>query len=158
MHNYLEHLEDAFLVRIVAMHTRSERQRMVNPRKAYPIDPGLIDVYERTSAPNTGHALETVIMLELERRGCEIGYLRTRVGFEVDFHVRNPDGDSQLIQVCTSIAERDTHEREIRALAAAAQEYPHARPLLITLDIIPPPPLPEPLQWKCAADWLLDLS
>lgn len=158
MHSYLEHLEDAFLVRILSMHTRSERQRMVNPRKAYPIDPGLIDVYERTSAPNTGQALESVVMLELERRGCEIGYVRTRGGFEVDFHVRSPNGDAQLIQVCTSISERNTREREIPALAAAAQEYPHATPFLITLNAIPPPPLPEPLQWKCAADWLLDFS
>ena len=42
LHDYLAHLEDAFLVRTVSLHTASERQRMVNPRKAYPIDPGLI--------------------------------------------------------------------------------------------------------------------
>lgn len=29
------------------MHNRSERQRMANPRKAYPIDPGLIPLYAR---------------------------------------------------------------------------------------------------------------
>ena len=40
LHAYLAHLEDAFLVRTVAMHSASERQRMVNPRKAYPVDPG----------------------------------------------------------------------------------------------------------------------
>ena len=34
LHDYLSHLEDAFLVRTVAMHSASERQRMVNPRKA----------------------------------------------------------------------------------------------------------------------------
>lgn len=158
MHSYLEHLEDAFLVRILSMHTRSERQRMVNPRKAYPIDPGLIDVYERTSAPNTRQALESVIMLELERRGCEIGYVRTSEGYEIDFHVRTPDGDAKLIQVCTDISAQPTREREIRALTSAAKEHPHAAPLLITLDTIPPPPLPEPLQWKCAADWLLCFS
>jgi len=159
MHSYLEHLEDAFLVRIVAMHTRSERQRRVNPRQAYPIDPGLIDVYERTSAPNTGHALETVIMLELERRGCEIGYVRTSEGYKIDFHVRNPDGEPHLIQVCTDISVHEAREGEIRALTSAAKEHPRAVPILITLDTIPPNPvLPEPLQWKCAADWLLDFS
>ena len=43
LHEYLAHLEDAFLVRTVAMESASERQRMVNPRKAYPVDPGLIN-------------------------------------------------------------------------------------------------------------------
>jgi uncharacterized protein len=39
LHSYLAHLEDAFLIRTVAMHSASERQRMVNPRKAYPVVP-----------------------------------------------------------------------------------------------------------------------
>ncbi len=41
LHDYLAHLQDAFLVRVLDMHSASERQRMVNPRKSYPIDPGL---------------------------------------------------------------------------------------------------------------------
>lgn len=53
---YLEHLEDAFLVRTITMHSTSERQRMVNPRKAYPIDPGLIPLYERTGRKHGGWA------------------------------------------------------------------------------------------------------
>ncbi|MCB2205868.1 ATP-binding protein [bacterium] len=159
VHAYLEYLEDAFLVRIVSMHTGSERQRMVNPRKAYPIDPGLIEVYERTPVPNTGHALETVIMLELERRGCEIGYIRTKEGYEVDFHASFPDGTFALIQVASSIAETSTYDREVRALESAARLHPHATPLLITLDTIPPnPSLPPDIQWRCAADWLLNSS
>ena len=44
LHQLLAHLEDCFLVRIVWMESTSERQRMVNPRKAYPVDPGLIPV------------------------------------------------------------------------------------------------------------------
>ena len=48
LHAYLAHLEDAFLVRSVTVATDSERRRMVNPRKAYPIDPGLIPVFDRS--------------------------------------------------------------------------------------------------------------
>jgi predicted AAA+ superfamily ATPase len=156
VHAYLEYLEDAFLVRLLSMHTESERQRMVNPRKAYPIDPGLIEVYERTPAPNTGHALETVVMLELERRGCAIGYVRTPDGFEVDFHAAFPDGTYALIQASTSVSDPMTYEREVRALERAAELHPHAKPLLITLDTIAPQPtLPATIQWRCAADWLL---
>ncbi len=38
------------------MESSSERQRMVNPRKAYPVDPGLIPVFDRTGRSNVGHA------------------------------------------------------------------------------------------------------
>ncbi len=156
LHDYLAHLEDAFLVRTVSLHTASERQRMVNPRKAYPIDPGLISLYERTGRVNLGHALETAVFLELERRGCEADYVRTRAGGEVDFFARNPEGDAILIQVCTDVSDPATFEREVRALAAAATEYREATPLLLTFDTLPPRlPLPKPLRWQPAIAWLL---
>jgi predicted AAA+ superfamily ATPase len=156
LHDYLAHLEDAFLVRAVSLHTASERQRMVNPRKAYPIDPGLISLYERTGRASLGHALETVVLLELERRGCEIDYVRTGDGHEVDFFARNPEGGAILIQVCADLSDTDTYAREVRALTAAAAEYPDAIPLMLTFDTLPPrPALPASLHCQPAIAWLL---
>lgn len=157
LHTFLDYLEDTFLVRILFQHSASERRRMVNPRKAYPIDPGLIPVYEQAGRTNLGHALETAILIELERRGCEVSYIRTQAGFEVDFLSQSPEGNWTLLQVCADLSDPITREREVRALHAAYAEYPNARPLLITLDAIPPqPPLPPPLQWQSAAAWLLE--
>ena len=157
LHTLLGYLEDTFLVRVIALHTASERQRMVHPRKVYPVDPGLIPVYERSGRLNLGHALETAVLVELERRGCEVSYVRTREGCEVDFLARSPEGRWTLVQVCADLADAGTREREVRALAAAAAEYPDTTPLLITLDAVPPQPaLPAPLQWQAAAGWLLD--
>ena len=156
LHTFLDHLEDTFLIRIVCQHGSSERQRMVNPRKAYPIDPGLIPVYERAGRPNLGQALETTVLIELERRGYEASYVRTAEGFEVDFLAQAPEGDFLLLQVCVDISDPATRDREVRALASVAAEHPQATPLLITLDAIPPQPaLPAPLQWQAAAAWLL---
>jgi hypothetical protein len=156
LHEYLTHLEDAFLIRTLSLHTSSERQRMVNPRKAYPVDPGLIPIYERSGRPNWGHALETAVFLELERRGFEMGYVRTPEGFEVDFLARSPGEPPLLVQVCADVLDPQTYDREVRALAAAAGEYRSARALLVTLESTPPTPsLPPPLEWRCAADWLL---
>lgn len=75
VHAYLGHLEDAFLVRTVSLFTASERQRMVNLRKAYPVDPGLIAVFERSGRANLGRALETAVLIELERRGADVHYV-----------------------------------------------------------------------------------
>ncbi len=59
LHTFLGYLEDSFLIRVVSLHSASERQRMVHPRKIYPVDPGLIPIYERAGRPNLGAALET---------------------------------------------------------------------------------------------------
>jgi hypothetical protein len=153
LHSYLGHLEDAFLVRVVPLAAASERQRMVNPRKAYPIDPGLIPVFDRTGRANVGHALETCVLLELERRGAEVGYVRTPGGFEVDFLARIPGGGEELIQVCAG-AEEEVVEREVRALAEAARLHPRASLNLVSLDR-PEGELPKGVVGHGALEWLL---
>jgi len=156
LHAYLGFLEDAFLIRTISLHTASERQRMVNPRKVYPVDPGLIPIYERSGRPNLGHALETVVLLELERRGYDVAYVRTAQGYEVDFLASAPGLAPLLVQVSADVHEPDTFEREVRALVAAAQEHPRAQALLLTLESTPPQPsLSAPLEWRWAGDWLL---
>jgi predicted AAA+ superfamily ATPase len=156
LHDYLAHLEDAFLIRTISLHTASERQRMANPRKSYPVDPGLIPVYERTGRPNLGHALESAVFLELERRGAEMGYVRTEEGNEVDFLARDADGSQSLIQVCTEISDEKTYNREVRSLIEASKEYPKAEPILVTLEPLPPErDIPKGIRWQSASEWLL---
>lgn len=156
LHGYLGHLEDAFLVRVVSIATDSERRRMVNPRKVYPIDPGLIPIFDRTGKANLGHALETCVLLELDRRGAEVGYVHTPNGHEVDFLARYHTGRVELIQVCASLDDPATREREIRALVEAASYYPKAALSLIALDIPAALDLPSGIALHRAADWMLE--
>ena len=156
LHAYLLYLEDAFLIRTVPIATDSERRRMVNPRKAYPIDPGLIPVFDRSGKSNWGHAFETAVALELERRGAEISYVRTSRDLEVDFLARYPDNRQELIQVCTDLDTPKTIDREIRALLASAEQYPQASLHLLTTDINAIYEWPENVTIHSAATWLLD--
>ena len=157
LHDYLGHLEDAFLVRTVSVHSTSERQRMVNPRKAYPVDTGLIALFERSGRTQHGRALETALLLELERRAYEVSYVRTGDGYEVDFLAFRAGGPPLLIQACLESEGDETWTRELRALEAAASIYPDARPFLVTLDAQPPRrPLPAGIAWAPAARWLLE--
>ncbi len=155
LHAYLGHLEDAFLIRTVSMSSGSERQRMVNPRKAYPVDMGLIPVFDSTARRNLGHALETAVLLELERRGAQISYVRTAAGFEVDFLARHPEGGEELIQVCTDLDSPAAREREVRALLAAGSERPQVLRRLISLVADAPRDLPRGIVWHSASEWLL---
>jgi uncharacterized protein len=155
LHTLLTHLEDAFLLSSVAVATDSVRRRQVNPRKVYPVDTGLMALFDRSGKSNTGHALETMVWHELRRRGFEAAYVRTAAGFEVDFLVRSPAGDEALIQVCAELDHPATLAREVRALKDAATALPHATLHIITLDVSPGLQLPAGVQLHRAADWLL---
>jgi predicted AAA+ superfamily ATPase len=157
LHAYLAHLEDAFLIATVSLHTDSERKRMVHPRKAYPIDPGFIPLFERMGSLNTGQALETVVLLELLRCGYQVGYVTTADGWEVDFYAHAPGRKPLMLQVTASLHDPTTRERETRALISAASLYPQAIVLLVSLDgALPGAALPAPLRWMPAARWLLE--
>ncbi len=154
LHAYLAHLEDAFVIRTVAIAAASERRRMVNPRKAYPVDPGLIPVFDRSGKANLGHALETTVALELERRGAALAYVRTEAGREVDFLARYPDGRQELIQVCAELDSPATRERETQALLEAAQEYPQVRLHIVALNADAVRGLPKGITLRAASAWL----
>jgi predicted AAA+ superfamily ATPase len=151
---YLGYLEDAFLVQSIDIAASSERQRMVNPRKVYPVDASLIPLFDRTGRANVGHALETCVFWELQRRGAEVHYVRTASSYEVDFLARYWDGREELIQVCTDLTDEQTAGREFRALVEASREHPSAAPLLITLYPAPQSP-PEGITVQTALDWFL---
>lgn len=156
LHEYLAHLQDAFFVRVLDMHSASERQRMSNPRKPYPIDPGLIPLYERPGREHRGRSLETAVLLELERREYSVTWLRAGDDLEVDFFATRPGDPPLLVQVCIDTTADTTWDREVRALDAASQEHPDAEALLVTQDPTPPRrPLPSALQWRAATQWLL---
>ncbi|MDA8161571.1 MAG: ATP-binding protein [Desulfobacteraceae bacterium] len=155
LHSYLAYLEDAFLIRMVVLSSTSVRRRMVNPRKVYPIDPALIPIFDRTGRANLGHALETCVLLELERSGTEIAYVRTEEGYEVDFLARYPDNHEELIQVCLDMSDPATCRRETRALQEAAKEYPRASLHLISLEPEIPDDITPGITIHSAATWLL---
>lgn len=155
LHAYLAHLEDAFLLSSLDLASDSERRRQVNPRKAYPVDTGLMALFSPSGNTNVGHALETAVLHELQRRGEQVNYVRTHAGFEVDFHARSLTGREALLQVCADLDSPDTLAREVRALQDAAATWPEATLQIITLNA-PKSGMPPPgIQLHLAADWLL---
>ncbi|OYT69245.1 MAG: ATPase, partial [Armatimonadetes bacterium JP3_11] len=101
-----------------------------------------------------GHALETVVYLELERRGAEVGYVRLEGGYEVDFYARYPSGEATLIQVCADWSDESTRERELRALDAAQAVYPNTPTIVLTLN--PPARAATSHRVISACRWLLE--
>ncbi len=138
--SYLDHLVDAYMVFLVPIRTRSEKQRIVNPRKVYAIDPGLALAMHTGGASNTGARLENLVYLEIRRRpgrrahDC-VGYYRTASGFEVDFVIDPPiPGERlELIQSCAALSDPETRDREVRALDQAMVETGSGESTIVTL-------------------------
>lgn len=128
---------------------------MVNPRKAYPIDPGLIPIFDHSGKANLGHALEAAVALDLERRGAEVAYIRTGEGHEVDFLARHPEERQELIQVCANLNSGPVLDRGIQDLIEASREYPKAALHIIVLNTEIVPELPKPVAVLAASEWLL---
>jgi hypothetical protein len=156
LHSYLAHLEDAFLLHTLPIATESAQRRRVNPRKAYPVDMGLLPVFDRSGRANLGHALETAVALELIRRGAELAYVHTPGGYEVDFLARYADGREQLVQVCANLDDARTLARELRALAEAGAHHPQAQRLLVALEMPAVVEVPKEVALMPAGEWLLE--
>lgn len=136
----LDHLADAFLLFTVPIFNRSLRTREANPRKVYAIDPGLAFAVAHAGVSNLGARLENAVYLELRRRlhGTRdgvISYYSTKTGHEVDFIVGDPETGhaTQLVQVCTDLAQVDTRQREVRALEAAMGEIGLREGTIVTM-------------------------
>jgi uncharacterized protein len=96
------------------------------------------------------------VLIELERRRCEVTYVRTPDGSKVDFLARLPEGGEELIQVCTDLSNPDTAEREIRALLEARTIHPRATARVLTLNREPSPAETLPgLIVQPAYEWML---
>ncbi len=113
-------------------------------------------LFDSIDQPNTGHALETIVLHECLRRGATVAYVRTASGYEVDFLATHHDRHQTLIQVCADIHDAATLLREVRALQEARLEYPKARSLLVTLEPAVRAPAIKGIAVVQAMDWLLD--
>ena len=118
IHECLAHLAEAYLFYPVEVHSRSVRQRQVNPRKVYTIDTGLSHAVSLEHARDRGAALESCVFMSLRRRGLEIDYGITTGGNEVDF-VFEDDAGKWLVQSAWSLSDPATRAREVRALEEA---------------------------------------
>lgn len=134
LHEYLAYLSDAYLFFQVYVHSSSERARMVNPRKIYAIDTGLVHACSRSVRSDRGRLLENFVFLELRRLTDMIEYYRTKKGHEVDFLITDRTGRRSLIQVSADMTAQDTRHRELRALSEAMKECDLKQATIVTLN------------------------
>ena len=129
--NYLSFLEEAYLVFSLPKYDYSLRKQIINDRKIYGIDPGMIREVSFRFSENSGRFLENLVFLELKRRGREIYYYKDKR--ECDFLLREGLKIKSAIQVTQSLSS-ENRERELGGLLAAVKEYKLHQGLILTFD------------------------
>lgn len=122
LYEYLQYIEDAYLLFTVPIFSESIRKMHANPKKIYAVDMGLINAYTLALTPNYEHLFENLIYLDLRRKNHEIFYYVTKQGYEIDFVSRDPKGKLYIWQIAWDISNKNTIDREQRALDAAEKE------------------------------------
>ena len=132
--NYLEALNDVYLFLSMDLFDYSLKRQIFNPSKVYCIDSAMSNSISFKFSRNIGHIYENIVFLELMRRNKEIYYWKSKKSGEVDFVVKQGLNITEAIQVCYSLENERTRQREIQALIEVKDELKAGRLTVITDD------------------------
>lgn len=138
LYNYLSYLEDSFFSFSLKKFSYSEKTSELSISKAFINDTGLVNYVLVNFSENIGRLMENCVFLKLLRKKhnkpkLELFYWRDK-GKEVDFVVKKGKKINKLIQVCYSVENEDTKEREIKNLLKASNELKCKELAIITWD------------------------
>ncbi len=133
--NYVSFMEEAWLFLTLPKFS-FKNQESLRYRKIYMVDVAFSVLAGALTTPNQGHLLENIVFLELFRRRqtsqYELYYFKKTI--EVDFVIYQNRTILELIQVCWTIRDPKTRNREVRALQTAALELNPQKMTIITMD------------------------
>jgi predicted AAA+ superfamily ATPase len=130
--NYLGFLADSYLAFQTCKYDYSVSKQILNPKKSYFIDNGLVSRVGFSFSANSGHLLENLVFIELLRRGKTVYYHNK--GQECDFVLVEDKTVTAAIQVTYAMPNEKTRKREIDGLLDAMNAYKLTSGLIITDD------------------------
>jgi predicted AAA+ superfamily ATPase len=122
LYNYLEYIQDAYLLFTVPQFTESVRESQTTSKKIYTIDNGLLIANTFNVSSNYGKLFENLVYLDLRRQSKEVFYYKTKSGYEIDFIVKSKQEKFHMYQVVWDLNDSATRQREERALTEAEKE------------------------------------
>ena len=121
---FVQYLVESFVFYSVNRFDIKGKKQLATQEKYYLVDLGLLNVLVgRDRTADRGHILENVVYLELLRRGYKIWTGTLRNG-EIDFTVKNRNGEVEYYQVAWEISSPETEKREFASLEAVKDNYP----------------------------------
>jgi predicted AAA+ superfamily ATPase len=129
--SWFSHLELSYLFSFLPMFSHSTKAQLINPRKVYAIDLGLINVINTALTQDLGRKFENLIFLNLRKKYKEIYYFDEKG--ECDFVAIKNGVVSELVQVCYELTP-DNLQREMNGLLAAMRFFDKKKAVIVTLS------------------------
>ncbi len=119
--NWMNYLEEAFLIFRVDKFDYKLKQQFVSPKKVYCVDSGIMNNIGFKFSENIGKVMENEVFLDLKRRVFledvyDVFYWKNYSQHEVDFVVKKGERVERLIQVSYISSRENINDREIRSL------------------------------------------
>jgi predicted AAA+ superfamily ATPase len=131
MMDYLSYFVDAYLFFFIPKFSYSHKVQLVNPKKVYCIDNGLIEINSVSFNEDNGRLLENMVFMHLRRQTPEIYYFLDKK--ECDFVVFHQGKLQGLYQVCWQL-DQNNMERELSGLLEAMNYFGLNNASIITQD------------------------
>ncbi len=129
--SYISFLEDSFLIFTIPKFDYSYKKIIINPKKTYAIDTGLVKANTASFSSDDGRLLENAVFLHLRRKYKEIFYFKEKK--ECDFVIKEKNKITQAIQVCYELTE-ENKQREIEGLQEAMKKFNLKKGTIITMN------------------------
>lgn len=136
LYEYFSMLEDSFFIFPIRKFEHSLKKEGFSIPKVYLDDIGFLNLF---SIEDYGKRMENIYFLELLREKntnplIDIHYWKTSDGKEVDFIISKGRKIKSVIQLCYSLSDNKTKEREINSLLACLDYFKLKEGLVITKD------------------------
>jgi predicted AAA+ superfamily ATPase len=128
--DYLNWLEDAYLLYFLNRFSYSAKSMVVNPRKVYAIDNGLVLANTLSLQKDHGRLLENAVYIHLRNQGRKMFYFKEK--HECDFVVFNREKCDLVMQVCYEL-NSDNQKRELDGLIEAMEYFKLDEGQIITM-------------------------
>lgn len=134
----MNHAEDSYLFKRIGRFDHSSSKSEKSDKKIYWLDNGLLRAITGIGLENRGTLLENLVFLQLYRTygsvyQSQVFYYSDQ-SHECDFIVLRNEQEPLPIQVCWTMAQLQTREREIKGLLKACSYANVKEGLILTLD------------------------
>lgn len=123
--DYLGYLESSYMIGSISNFHSKFSEKETN-KKYYFMDNGILNLF---LFDQDSKLLENQVYVQLRRLGCTVYFLKRKL--EVDFYVPEKEW---IIQVSYSIRDKETYDREVKALQLSMKEFNVQRSFIITFD------------------------
>ena len=126
---YFSFVEESWLFFFVPKFSYSQRKQLINAKKVYSIDTGLVTLNSRSFSEDHGRRFENMVFLYFRRKYQEIYYFAEK--HECDLVVFGRQGLVAIVQVCYELNPENL-KRELEGLWEAMRFFDRKEGVLVT--------------------------